>query len=132
MHRGMPSRTVIAVDKSMLAANMYRLLFEPIGVSVINAQSLNDLKEALARSRSVDLVVINSNVLAGVLERAVEMMKGDERLAGVPKIFLCRDVELDRGWDGELSVLPKTEAVARPFHPDQFVTHVKKLLAIEE
>lgn len=123
---------MIAVDKSMLAANMYQLLLGPIGITVINAQSLQNLKAVLGRVRSADLVLINSNVLSGIMDRAGEMVRDDERLAEVPKIFLCRDAELEKGWDAGLSVLPKTEVVARPFHPDEFATHVKKLLAVEE
>ena len=98
----------------------------------MNAASLDELRGRLSRSRTVDMLIISSNVLSGSIERASELIRNSEVLAEVPKVILCKESEVSKGWDAELSIIPHTEVVERPFHPDEFVTHVKRLLAIEE
>lgn len=128
----MKHHTVIAADRSMLAANMYRLLFAPLGCTVVAAASMDELTTGLRRQGGAELVLMSSNIFAGRFERAMGMMEKDSSLAVLPKIFLCRAQEIEKGWGERLAVLPNAEIVERPFHPDVFTTHVRKLLEGEE
>jgi CheY-like chemotaxis protein len=128
----MKSPRVIAVDRSVLAANMYQLLLRPFGVNVVNASSLADLREALRRFRGADLIVISSNVMADRLERAADIFKKNELISKAAKIFLLRENEANEGWDRRLSDIPRTELMTKPFHPDHFILRVKRILALEE
>lgn len=128
----MKSQRVIAVDKSVLAANMYQLLMRPLGVSVVNASSIAELREALRRFKGADLIVISSNVMADRLERAEEFFSKNELISKAAKVFLLREGEASEGWDKRLAGIPRMEVMTKPFHPEHFILWVKRILAIEE
>jgi len=124
----MPSRRIIAADKSMLAANMYRLLFAPLECTVARALALDDLLVQIKNLRGADLIVINSNVLGGKAERLVAMMQVDERLAHTPKVVLVSEAEIEKGLGSALGAISQSECVVKPFHPDEFMTRSREIL----
>lgn len=121
---------IIAIDKSILAANMYRLLFAPLYIRVDHVISIQDLKKKLIPEMGLDLMIINTNTLSGDLTRATDVMEDNAFLAKIPKIFLCRESEIEKGWKEDLAVFSNMEVVTKPFHPDEFTSRVKKILAI--
>ena len=113
----------------MLAANMYRLLFAPLHCTVARAHALDELLTGFKELRGADLIVINSNVLGGKAERFIAMMQNDERLARTPKIVLVGEAEIEKGLGAELAAVSQCECFAKPFHPDEFMTRIRKILS---
>ena len=126
----MPSRRIIAVDKSMLAANMYRLFFASLECTVARAHVLDDLLAEIRGLRGADLIIVNSNVLGGKAERFIGMMQADERIARTPKIVLLSEAEIDKGLGAELAAISQCECVTNPFHPDEFMTRIRKIMGV--
>jgi DNA-binding response OmpR family regulator len=126
----MPSRRIITVDKSMLAANMYRLLFAPLECTVVRAHALDDLLVEIRSLRGAELIIVNSNVLGGKAERLIGMMQSDKRLARTPKVVLLSEEEIEKGLGAEFAAISQCECVAKPFHPDEFMTRVRDILRI--
>jgi hypothetical protein len=126
----MKSHTALVVDRSFLAANMYRLLMEPIDMIVYNSQSLEDVPGSVRLIKNIDLVVMSSNVFSDRLEQAVELISANERLMLVTKMFLLRESEIQKGWDQHLVAIPNSFIMGKPFHPDEFALRVKRLLAL--
>ena len=129
-HYTMPSRRIIAVDKSMLAANMYRLFFASLECTVARAHVLDDLLAEIRGLRGADLIIVNSNVLGGKAERFIGMMQADERIARTPKIVLLSEAEIDKGLGAELAAISQCECVTKPFHPDEFMTRIRKIMGV--
>lgn len=128
----MKSPVAIALDRSMLAANMYRLLLEPMGVRVVNAFTVEEMATALRSMRDIDVLIMSSNALPGSLDRIVEVFADNDRVRGVAKLFLLRESEVEKGWGEALSAIPHSLIMAKPFQPDEFAVRIKRIVALEE
>ncbi len=128
----MKARTIITVDRSLLAANMYRLILVPLGFSVFTARSLEEMTEGAKRMRGADLLVVSSNALSGRVARFARVLEGDARLMRAEKIFLVSERDRAKGMGAELTNIPGGEVMMKPFHPAEFTTAVIRLLGGEE
>lgn len=128
----MDARTVITVDRSLLAANMYRLIFAPLGFGVSTLQSLDELVRTARRLKEVSLIVISTNAVGDRLDLLMRTIEEDPRLTRAPKLFLVGERARSRGLDAGYAAIPGGETIARPFHPDEFVAQVKRVLDMEK
>lgn len=113
------------IDRSILAVNMYRLLLCPVVTTFLVARRYEEARPWFFRRDKIDLAIFNSNTFGKKFDEYFQRFTQDEPLRGIPKIFLCRDKEGD--WQRKLKSLPKTLIVERPFHPDNFLTLVKRI-----
>jgi hypothetical protein len=120
---------VVIIDRSILAVNMYRLLLRPLGAFFLMAKRYEEARPWFFRKDKIDLAVFNSNTFGKKFDEYVARFESDEPLAGVPKIFLCRDTE--KGWQKRLSRLSNSRVMERPFHPDDFLKAVKGVIKKE-
>ena len=123
---GLP-RIVIA-DRSELAANLYRLLLEPLAVHVIVRRRFEEARPHFFRREKVALAIVNSNVFGKKFPEIVAHLAGDEPLVRLPKLFLCRENPAETAWRGELARLPGARVLVRPFHPDEFAEAVRAMI----
>ena len=119
---------IVIADRSELAANMYRLLLMPTGASLVVRRRFEEARPHFFRRENVKLAIFNSNIFgkkfAEILKRLVE----DEPMRKVQKIFLCRDIPAELPWSERLGALPNSKAIVRPFHPDELLSMVEKLI----
>lgn len=114
---------VVIVDRSVLAVNMYRLLLRPLGASFLIAKRYEEARPWFFRKDKIDLAIFNSNTFGKKFDEYLKRFESDEPLAGIPKIFLCRDIE--KTWAKRLGRLSNARVVEKPFHPDDFLKTVK-------
>lgn len=115
-------KRLLLLDRSQLTENMLKLLLadEPVAVSALH--ELSEL-EAYARKYPIDLLVINSNFLAGSCHKLRQTLANLPQLQTLPKIFLCREDETELMQ--ETSSFTGSLKTTRPFHPEAF----KRLLS---
>lgn len=110
-------KRLLLLDRSQLTENMLKLLLadEPVAISALH--ELTEL-EAYARKYPIDLLVINSNLLAGSCQKIHQALAALPQLQALPKIFLCREDETELAQ--EISGFPGSLSTTRPFYPEAF------------
>ncbi|MFH1830514.1 MAG: hypothetical protein ABH871_07045 [Pseudomonadota bacterium] len=123
-----PKPRIIVVDRSVLASNLYGLLFAPLEASVLARCCFEDVLPIFLRREKIDLAIINSNVFGKKFEQILSAFKANSSIKTVKKIFLCREADSESAWRDVLSSLSNSYVILRPFHPDEFSIMVKDIL----
>lgn len=110
-------KRLLLLDRSQLTENMLKLLLADESVAVGALHELSEL-EAYARKYPIDLLVINSNLLAGSLQKLRQALATVPSLQALPKFFLCREDEIELAQ--EISNFAGSLKTTRPFHPEAF------------
>ncbi len=122
----MPRTPVILIaDRSRLAANLYRLIFAPIGANLLVRSRATDILDHLKRGAAVDIIMVSTNALGPQPEDVISRIESDARASGLPKIFLCRETKGEELQRGRLAGLSNSRVVTRPFDPDELAKLVK-------
>jgi DNA-binding response OmpR family regulator len=118
------SRPILIVDRSLLAASVYRLLLEPLGRPLVILQRYAEFLLFLQRRRLPALLILNTNAVGkhgsemGALLRSVEK---------VPKLILApSEGAMDIGWVKNISAHRLTEL---PFQPAALLADARSLLS---
>ncbi len=119
---------IVVTDRSALAGNLYRLLFTELGATVTARRCFEDTQTLFLRREKIDLAIFNSNVFGKNFNEILSSFKTESSISSVKKIFLCREAESERTWRNELAQLSDSQTILRPFHPDEFLALVKKIL----
>lgn len=118
---------ILILDRSLLAINMYRLLFEQLGFSFLVARDYKEAGFWIDRHVKVNLVIFNSNVFKkNLFDDTYNYLKNESYFKNLPKIFLCR--EDGSIWQERLKNLVKSHSLLKPFHPDELLNLVKRLV----
>lgn len=117
---------IVIVDRSILAVNMYRLLLRPMGASFLVAKRYEEARPWFFRKDRIDLAIFNSNTFGKKFDEYFKRFESDGPVAGIPKIFLCRDSE--KTWSKQLGRLTNAKVMEKPFHPDDFLKVVKGVI----
>lgn len=120
---------IVIADRSELAGNVYRLLFAPLGAVLVVRKRFEEAKPHFFRREGVKLAIFNSNIFGKKFADIVRHIIDDEPLRKVGKVFICKENPAEVEWRERLARLPGATVVARPFHPDEFLAQVRKLLA---
>jgi two-component system chemotaxis response regulator CheY len=119
------SKTVLSVDDSASVRQMVKLTLTDAGYHVIQA---SDGAEGLVKARETpfDVVVtdINMPVMDGLA--LIRELRQLPSYKGVPIIFLT--TESDEGMKREAKDAGATGWITKPFHQEQLVAVVKKVL----
>ncbi len=119
------SKTVLSVDDSASVRQMVKLTLTDAGYHVIQA---SDGAEGLVKARETpfDVVVtdINMPVMDGLA--LIRELRQLPSYKGVPIIFLT--TESDEGMKREAKAAGATGWITKPFHQEQLVAVVKKVL----
>jgi DNA-binding response OmpR family regulator len=116
----------IVIDRSLLAVNMYRLLLKPLVSAFLVAKRYEEARPWFFRREKINMAIVNSNTFGKKFEEYYRRFTEDEPLKDIPKIFLCRDKEND--WQKKLKGLPNTNILMRPFHPDELLEIVRRVM----
>ena len=114
----MTPRVCIVADRSVLAANMFRLLLAPRDIETVHCTSLEDLLPRVRRERRPNLLIISSNIFADRFEKFIASC-AEGALHEAHKIVVIREREAAKGWKRTLLTLSHTDVLVRPFHPDE-------------
>ena len=120
---------IVVADRSELAGNLYRLLLSPIGATLVVKRRFEEARPHFFRREGVDLGIINSNIFGKKFEEIVDELASIEVLRDVHKIVLCRATQSEDEWRERLAAIPNTSVIVRPFHPDELVSIVSRLLS---
>lgn len=121
-------RRILVLDRSVLAGNLYRLLFSSMGVSIIVRRRFEDVSPILSRRERVDLALFNSNIMGKKFDEILEAFSQDPLLCRLKKVFLLKEGAAERTWWQKLEALPGAWVFERPFHPDAFSAEVRRVL----
>lgn len=121
-------RRIIVVDRSELAANMYRLLLAGFDANLVVRKRFEEARPHFFRRDKIDLGIFNSNVFGKKIEEIIGHILNDEPISKVNKIFICKDSESDEDVAGRLSSVPNSCVIRRPFHPSELSDAVLKIL----
>ena len=90
MEDAMPQRILI-LDRSLLALNVFRVLFSHLDVAITGAKRLEEIPEHLLAPGKCSLIVVNSNCFEKNFNRYLDFFCDYKGTAHTPKIFLCRE-----------------------------------------
>jgi len=121
----------VIVDRSLLAANLYKLLLAPLGAVIAVRRRFEEARPDIARRGAVQLLIINCNAVGKKYSEVAAELEREASLADVPKVFFCEEGEAESIMRKRLAQIPKAEVISRPFHPDEFAALVNKLLRRE-
>jgi len=110
----------IVADRSVLAANMYRLLLASRDIEIVHLTSLEELLPRVRRERRPYLLIVSSNIFADRFEKFVAAC-AEGALREVHKIVVIRESEVAKGYKRALLKLPHADVLVRPFHPDELL-----------
>jgi hypothetical protein len=114
----MTPRVCIVADRSVLAANMFRLLLAPRDSEIVHLTSLEELLPRVRRERRPYLLIVSSTIFAERFEKFVAAC-AEGALREAHMIVVIRERESAKGWKRTLLTLPHTDVLVRPFHPDE-------------
>lgn len=122
------AHSIIVVDKSELASNLYRLLLKFTGAALIVRKRYEDVENLFLRKTSIDLAIFNSNAFgkkfSDILKKIIEV----EIIRKTKKIFILRDNATEKLWANRIAHIPNSTMVIRPFHPDELKDTINELL----
>lgn len=119
---------IVIADRSDLAANLYKLLLNPLGVDLIVRKRFEEARPHFFRRARVDLGIFNTNIFGKKFDEIYRRMEGAPAILAVPKIFISRDTPRDHTEDERLEALNNSIIILRPFHPRDFLGLVRAVL----
>ena len=121
-------RRIIIADRSELAGNMYRLLLESIGATLIVRKRFEEVRPHFFRSEKTDLGIFNSNIFGKKFEEIARRIETSTPMLSVPKIFICKESIAEEKVRKRLGRIENSSIVIKPFHPDDFFDLVGRVL----
>lgn len=119
---------IVIADRSDLAANLYRLLLNPLGVELVVRKRFEEVRPHFFRRARVDLGIFNTNIFGKKFDEIYRRMESAPQILAVPKIFISRDTPHDHMEDERLEALDNSIIILRPFHPRDFIGLVQAVL----
>ncbi|MBN1282628.1 MAG: hypothetical protein JXA24_02500 [Proteobacteria bacterium] len=119
---------VLIADRSRLAANLYRLLLAPTGLSLMIRQRAGEALLEVRRGARVDLMLLNSNSIGNDAQALVEALESRPDLRRIRKILIAGPSRADRRVVEALSGITGLAVVERPFHPEDLMREVQSCL----
>lgn len=120
---------IVIADRSELAANLYGLLLSPLSAELIIRKRFEEARPLFFRRDGVRVGIFNSNIFGKKFDEIFQRIMEDEPVRSAKKIFICRENFTDDPCLKKLEHVPNSNIVQRPFHPDEFLKLVEKLLA---
>jgi hypothetical protein len=119
---------ILIVDRSVLAGNLYKLLFSKLGAQLLVRRKFDDAKPAFSRREKIDLAIFNSNAFGKKFDEIFDALKSDGALGRARKIFVLKEGDSEDEWRKKLQGIEGALIVDRPFHPDEFAEAVEGML----
>lgn len=123
-----PQRRIAILDRSVLAGNLYRLLFSSLEATPLVRRKFEDMKGAFARRERVDLAIFNSNAFGKKFDEIIEMVGNDGSIAKTRKIFILKEGDSEKEWEERIKGIEGAKVITRPFHPDDFLALVRNMV----
>jgi hypothetical protein len=120
---------IIIVDRSELAANMWKLLLSPFYASLIIRKRFEEARPHFFRREGVDLAIFSSNIFGKKFDEIFARLSADQPVAKAHKVFVCKEAEGPSDAGAKLAKLANSTVVRRPFHPDEFFHVVDGILS---
>lgn len=115
---------IIIINKSILAQNMFRLLFTGSQNKLTMLTRLEDALRTEKKSSAVDLILIDSNVLGTKFEDSIEKIANHEPWLNIKKIFICSETRRDKLLQDAVKKLGNSKIITKPFEPMEFLKSV--------
>jgi len=120
-------RRIAILDKSVLAGNLYKLLFAPLGAALVTRRRPEELGGVLSGRQRIDLAIINSNAFGRKFEEVESMLAKGGR-APAATIFILQEGEVTGELGRRAGRVPGARVIERPFHPDEFLSLVREMM----
>ncbi|PIU55126.1 MAG: hypothetical protein COS89_08225 [Deltaproteobacteria bacterium CG07_land_8_20_14_0_80_38_7] len=117
---------IAIIDKSNLASNVYKLLLHNEATFLTSASKYSEIRELFFKRAKIDLIIFNSNTFGKKFDETYKTILKDTPVSKIHKLFICKESE--NIWHSKLSNLPLSEILVRPFHPNDFISAVNKIL----
>ena len=112
-------RRILIVDRSVLAANMLKLLLARHNVKVKAVKTIEAIEKCF-ENNVFDLAIINSNTFSKDFDKVLSSVCDHKKIAQTEKVFLCRSHSCEASWRELLCKVPNAVVSSRPFYPDDF------------
>lgn len=119
---------ILVIDRSVLAANMFRLLLGNAGYSVIAVKGIKDALTHFSNRQSIALIIVNSNIFGKEFSSHLDYFCEDQVISTTPKMFLVADSAQEHEWEEILEKAPKSQVIKKPFDPTRFVKEMETFL----
>ena len=113
---------VLVADRSELASNIYKLLLSPLDLTPVVCKCSEEARRLLALKKDFELAIFNSNTFNKDLSLISSL--------DIKKIVICKDSDAEL--QANLKKINNVFVVYKPFHPDEFISVIKKTLASRE
>jgi hypothetical protein len=117
---------IVIADRSLLAANLYRILLAPFEATLLIRRRADEAIAALLHRETTHLAIFNASVCGDKIEAIIAQLAQEAPLAKVRKIFLVGQREMAA--EERFASIPNTSLLHRPFHPEAFTALVRELL----
>lgn len=121
--------SLLIVNRSILAANIIRLLLVPWQGRVRVAKSLEEAGVLLHGTAVPDALIVDTNCFRTKFLRALDLLCDDPAVRRIPKLFMCRALPSEAKWEKTLKGLPGAHVLIRPFLPEDFREAVSQLFS---
>ena len=119
---------IVVADRSALASNLYQILFAPLEARIVVRRRLDDALWLLLGRERTELAILSTNTMGKAIEEAAARIEADASLSRAQKLFLASGEEAQGPAGARLAALPHSTVLSRPFHPEEFLAHVRKQL----
>lgn len=119
---------ILILDRSVLAGNLYRLLFSSLGAALVVRRKFEDFQALFSRRERVDLAILNSNAFGKKSDEILDAIESNAAMGKVRKIFILKEGETEDSIRHRVAGLERAEVVSRPFHPDEFLAQAHRVM----
>ncbi len=121
---------ILVIDRSLLSQNIYRVVLSRFPQLMLHmADTIDAVGSIVADASICNMMLFNANAAGREIELTQEILANTAPYSKLPKLVICSKASMPvwEDWceDGMAVILEK------PFHPDELVSELKRLLSLK-
>lgn len=123
-------KNILVIDRSMLSQNIYRVVLGRFPQLALHmADTIDAVSNVLSDATSCNMMIFNANAAGREVELTQELLANTTPYSKLPKLVICNKANMPvwEDWceEGIATILEK------PFHPDELVSELRRLLNLK-